>query len=214
MALRSPGLSDQQGSRKFDSDEKIGLLNLYFEHLHQCEGGYADHPDDPGGRTICGITAATASKLNMAEEFEKLIDLYRADDPGYPALRDKFIDAYYSSLGIALDYPSIAVSFWLREIAFMSGPNRAVKTLQHAANVILSTDLLVDGIMGPQTRAALALLEDVPGTFSTIVELRMNFLRSLSHFKSFERGWTSRVKALDVLIKKSVELNSKLTQQS
>lgn len=214
MAIRTTGLSDSKGSRQFNSDERIGLLNLYFEHLHQCEGGYADHPDDPGGRTICGITFTFACRLGMEEEFERLVELYRADDPSYPSLRDKFVNAYFESLNLTLDYPSIAVSFWLREIAFMSGPRQAVITLQHTANVVLSANLAVDGVMGPKTMEALTALKDEDGTFSTLMELRLNFLRSLEHFKTFGRGWTSRVKALDILIKKSTELNKKLTQHS
>lgn len=144
------------------------------------EGGYADHPADPGGATNMGITLATLS-----------------DWRGRPVTKQEVRDLTVAEAGeiyrarywqpIRGDALPPGVDLAVFDFAVNSGPARAVKALQSVLGVAQ------DGIIGPATLAALA---SAPGAVEVITDLcdaRMRFLRSLSTWPTFGGGWTRRV---------------------
>lgn len=144
------------------------------------EGGYVDHPADPGGATNLGITLATLSDWRGRPVTKQEVrDLTVAEAGAIYHAR------YWQPIrGDALP-PGIdlAVFDW----AVNSGPARAARGLQSVLGVAQ------DGEIGPVTLAALAR---APGPVTVITDLcdaRMRFLRGLAGWPTFGKGWTRRV---------------------
>ncbi|SCM74026.1 Secretion activator protein (fragment) [uncultured Pleomorphomonas sp.] len=70
-----------------------------------------------------------------------------------------------------------------------SGPGQSVKWLQRALGL-----KKVDGLVGPQTLAAVNAVDDHDALIAKIIALRDAFLRALKGWKKFGKGWTSRIK--------------------
>lgn len=146
--------------------------------LHH-EGGFVNHPKDPGGMTNLGVTKRTweawtgkpASEAEMrALTPAKVAPLYKA----------RYWDAVRGD-----DLPA-GVDYVVFDAAVNSGPVQAAKWLQRAVGVT------ADGKIGPATLAAVGkpLPEDVVQMFS---EQRIAFLRNLPTWGTFGKGWQRRV---------------------
>ena len=97
-----------------------------------------------------------------------------------PLYRRRFWDAIQGdALPAGLDYA-------LFDFAVNSGPKRAVIGLQRVLG------LADDGRLGPVTLAALAG-RDVPALVDAVCDGRLTFLRALSTWPRFGRGWGRRV---------------------
>ncbi len=143
------------------------------------EGGWSDDPADPGGATNLGVTIGTLS-LWLGRPATKAE--VRALTPASvaPLYRRRFWDAIQGdALPAGLDYA-------LFDFAVNSGPRRAVIGLQRALG------LADDGRLGPVTLAALAG-RDVPMLIDALGDGRLAFLRALSTWPRFGRGWARRV---------------------
>lgn len=141
------------------------------------EGGYVDHPDDPGGETKYGI-----SRRSYPNEDIKGMTLDRAKDIYY-------MD-YWLPLQ-AFELPD-AVQVMLFDMAVNHGKVRAVQILQQAAGV------KTDGWLGPVSKAAIKhtpLAELV----REITVQRIMFYASLETFKTFGLGWVRRAIALNAV---------------
>lgn len=146
-----------------------------FTRLLGHEGGYSNHPADPGGETMYGITARVARRhgytgpmrdlpLPLAKQIAKLEywDAMRADD-----------------------LPE-AVRFDVFDTCYNSGPDQTAKLLQRALRV------KDDGRLGPVTLAA-ARAMDPERLAARFNGWRLDFLNDLPTWPSFGRGWTQRV---------------------
>ncbi|GHC17629.1 hypothetical protein GCM10010082_06100 [Kushneria pakistanensis] len=146
-----------------------------FERLIGHEGGYVNHPNDPGGETRWGITKRTAREAG-----------YRGDmrDLTRERAREIYLTAYW--LRARCDQYDGAIGYQLFDIAVNSGIGNAIRMLQRAA------DVADDGIVGPIT------LDAINGhdTLSLIVLLnaeRQAFYTRLSTWPTFGKGWSRRV---------------------
>ena len=147
------------------------------------EGGYADHPADPGGATNMGITHKTLARWRGVEPWW---DLPKAE---VAALTRTEASAIYKALyweRCKAGALPAGVDLAVFDYAVNSGPDRAVKTLQALVGVVR------DGFVGPLTLAAVAK-RDPRALIEAICDQRMGFLKRLAHWASFGRGWTSRV---------------------
>lgn len=155
-------------------------LKLVLVH----EGGWANHPADPGGATMKGVTQATydayRARKGLAKRSVRSITnaeveaIYRA---GYwDAIRADEIDA--------------GVDYCLFDYGVNSGPGRAAKDLQRA----LGTK--VDGVVGVNTLALLAKADNEK-LISDICARRLKFLKSLRTWKTFGKGWERRVRDVE-----------------
>jgi lysozyme family protein len=148
-------------------------------HVLKHEGGWADHPADPGGATMKGVTLKTysdwLSRQATKDELrnipaEHLRTIYKA----------RFWDAVRGDeLPSGLDY----VVF---DMAVNSGPGRAARMLQAAVGVT------PDGSIGPKTLAAVNA-QDPSTLIATFQRNRQHFLEDLPTFGTFGKGWTRRV---------------------
>lgn len=142
-----------------------------FERLIGHEGGYVNHPSDPGGETKYGI-----SKRSYPGEDIAGMTLARAKDIYY---RD-----YWGKAGCDLVPP--AVKFDLFDMAVNSGVGTAIRTLQRAVGV---ED---DGVIGPVTIQAIGSLSG-PQFVARFNGHRLQYLSALSTWPAFGRGWANRI---------------------
>ncbi len=158
------------------------VASSYEESLRRLlvhEGGYTNHPSDPGGPTNFGITiydyrkyvkrGATAADVK-AMRIEEAKRIYRA----------KYWDAQ------RCDELPAGVDDCVFDYGVNSGIGRAKKVLQRLVGV------KDDGALGPLTMAAVAR-RDPAALINAICDERLRFLRSLRTWPVFGRGWTSRV---------------------
>ena len=145
--------------------------------LHH-EGGYVDHPDDPGGETNLGVTRAVyeqyAGRQVMDGEMEGL-----THDDVYPIYKENYWDRVRGD-----DLPS-GVDWAVFDFCVNSGVSRSAKALQRIVGVEQ------DGGIGPMTLQAVASIEPVD-IVDQMHYMREGFYRSLSTFDTFGRGWLRR----------------------
>lgn len=146
-----------------------------FERLIGHEGGYVDHPDDPGGATNFGITQRTARASGYTGNMRHLT-------------RDQAREIYrtaYWGRAKADQYDS-AIGFQLFDAAVNHGMGNAVRFLQRAVGQV------DDGIVGPMTVAAIRRMSvtDVLARFNAE---RLEFYTRLSTWGTFGKGWARRV---------------------
>lgn len=150
-------------------------LAVIFRH----EGGYADHPSDPGGATMMGITQGTlAAWRGRAVTKAEVRALAREEAAAI--YRARYWDAVRGD-----DLPA-GLDLALFDLAVNSGPGRAIRMLQGVL------DVPVDGRLGPITLGA-ALEADPAATIRALCAARRAFLGRLPTFPAFGRGWTRRV---------------------
>jgi lysozyme family protein len=158
-----------------------GNFDVCFDLMLAHEGGYVDHPKDPGGRTNHGVTQRVWEEWLGRPVSEKEM---RALTPTMvkPLYKRKYWDACRADDLVA------GVDYVVFDVAVNSGPGRAIKFLQSCVGVT------VDGGFGPATLAAVKKAEENP---ARLIELycakRLEFLQSLKTFETFGKGWSRRV---------------------
>ena len=151
-------------------------------HVLHYEGGYSDHPSDPGGATNRGITKAVlAAYRGRAVSKDDVRALTKTEAAAI--YRSRYWDAARCDrLPSGLD---IAVF----DCAVNQGIGRATRFLQQAAQVT------ADGKIGPKTLAAIAAAKP-DALLAEFMARRMNsygLLRKL--FEVFGLGWSRRLMA-------------------
>ncbi len=150
------------------------------------EGGYADHPADPGGATNMGITRKT---LALWRKVSPWWDLPKTEVQKLTrAEAAQIYRAIYWAPCKGENLPA-GIDLAVFDYAVNSGPDRAIRTLQAALGVA------VDGQVGPITLGA-ATKANARVVVDAICDRRLSFLQGLSTFATFGRGWTSRVAAV------------------
>lgn len=150
-------------------------LSLVLKH----EGGWSDHPKDPGGATMKGVTLANFRryiKPNATKE-----DLRRITDEQVATIYRR----YYWDAVAGAELPG-GIDYAVFDFAVNSGPARAAKYLQAVVGA------KQDGKIGPATlKATRAMVR--AAVINDLCDRRMDFLRRLPTWGTFGRGWTSRV---------------------
>ena len=150
-----------------------------FNHLIKHEGGYVNHPSDPGGRTNLGITQAV---------WENWVDRPVTEEE-MKALTKDMVKPLYKDLyweRVKGDKLPAGVDYCVFDAAVNSGVRRASQWLQSALGVT------ADGSIGPQTLAIASVTS--PATIITNFSAqRLKFLQGLSTWPTFGKGWERRV---------------------
>lgn len=143
------------------------------------EGEWADHPSDPGGATMKGVTIGVFAQFKGRKvSKEELRAISQADLEAI--YRRKYWDKVMGD-----DLP-VGVDLATFDAAVNSGVGQSVKWLQRAVG---AKD---DGRMGAETLAALAG-RDPKSVVLDMISRRMAMLRGLRTWPTFGRGWTRRV---------------------
>jgi len=156
-------------------------FELCLKKMLAHEGGFVNHPQDPGGMTNLGVTKRVWEEWVGHEVDEKQMRALTPETVA-PLYKRKYWDA------IRADELVAGVDYCVFDVAVNSGPGRAVKFLQGCVGVT------PDGGFGPATMAAVEKAEEDP---ARLVELycakRLEFLQSLKTFETFGKGWSRRV---------------------
>jgi lysozyme family protein len=151
-------------------------LEMLLEH----EGGYVNHPSDPGGMTNLGVTKRVYDEWIGRESTEQEMRDLTPEDVG-PIYRKN----YWSRL--RLDDVGSGIDWALMDFCVNSGPSRPAKALQRAVGAV------ADGAVGPKTLQLVAE-KDPEFVIDYIYTVRQAFYESLRTFDTFGRGWTRRNK--------------------
>lgn len=143
------------------------------------EGGYVDHPKDPGGATNLGCTKKVWEEWVGHEVTKDDIKALKVADVA-PLYKAKYWDK------CRCDDLALGVDFAVFDLAINSGTGRASKFLQSACEVV------ADGAIGPATIAAANALNPRE-LASKICEKRLQFLQGLPTWETFGKGWGRRV---------------------
>ena len=157
--------------------------------LHH-EGGYVNHPKDPGGETNLGVTKRVYQEHGGTKDMKDLL----VEDVA-PIYKKGYWDRMKGD-----DLPS-GLDLCVFDFGVNAGPGRAAKFLQ---SMIGTT---VDGGIGPNTLAKVEEYVRENGEHETVKkyqEMRQKYYEQLSTFATFGRGWTRRVEettklALDII---------------
>lgn len=141
-----------------------------FKAMIRHEGGYVDHPADPGGATNLGVTIGTLSgwlgrKATKAEVRALTVD----------AVKPIYRKNYWNTIGG--DGLPIGLDYCLFDVSVNSGPGKA-----------------------RQFRAATAgKFAKVTDEIKAVCARRRAFFQSLRTFKTFGKGWMRRVAEVEAL---------------
>jgi lysozyme family protein len=144
-----------------------------FEIVVGHEGGYVNHPADPGGETKFGISKHAYPSL--------VISAVTLEDAKAIYYRDYWQRVKCDELPDLLRYPMF-------DAAVNSGVERAVRWLQTAVGTT------VDGVIGPKTIAAAQTDQD--RLFRKLMAVRLDFMTHLSAWPTFGAGWARRIAAV------------------
>lgn len=146
--------------------------------LHH-EGGYVNHPKDPGGMTNLGVTKRVWEEWVGHEVSEKIMRELTPEIVG-PMYKAKYWDKIKGD-----DLPT-GVDYVVFDAAVNSGPGRAAKWLQACVGVE------PDGGIGPKTLAAVNAF-DTNQLIEDYAKRRLSFLMDLQTWDTFGKGWGRRV---------------------
>tara|TARA_B110000046_G_scaffold159617_1_gene172247 strand:+ start:442 stop:957 length:516 start_codon:yes stop_codon:yes gene_type:complete len=145
--------------------------------LHH-EGGYVNHPSDPGGRTNLGVTQAVYEDwVDGPVTEDQMRSLTVADVT--PIYKRNYWDRVKAD-----DLPA-GVDFCTFDLAVNGGTGRGAKMLQKVVGVTQ------DGGIGSQTLAAVSRMSPVD-IIENYAAQREAFYRRLKTFDTFGRGWLRR----------------------
>ena len=150
-----------------------------FAMVIKSEGGFVNHPKDPGGMTNLGVTRSA---------WEAFINRKVTEDE-MRALTPEAVKPFYKALywdRLKGDVLPDGVDYAAYDFAVNSGPHRAAQYLQEIAGVA------VDGMIGPKSLEAIKSC-DAKETADAICDMRLDFLKRLATFETFGKGWTDRV---------------------
>ena len=154
---------------KDNFDECLKML------LHH-EGGYVNHPSDPGGETNLGVTKKVYQEWGGTKDMKDLT----VEDVA-PIYKKNYWDrCKCDDLESGVDW---AVFDW----AVNSGTGRAAKAIQKICGASQ------DGAIGPKTLALIGT-QNTEYVIEEFGKIRQDLYESLKTFDTFGKGWTRRNK--------------------
>ena len=145
------------------------------------EGGFVNHPSDPGGMTNLGVTKRVYEKWMGREVSEQeMRDL--SEDTAVKIYKKNYWDRNRCDMVEHASSPGVA--YFVLDFAINAG-RQGAKCLQK------SIGANPDGAIGPKT---IAILKDQNPKYvlEKMHELRQSFYESLKTFETFGKGWTRR----------------------
>ena len=143
------------------------------------EGGYVNHPKDPGGMTNLGVTKRAWEEY-VGHEVDEATMRGLTSEVVKPFYKSRYWDRIKGD-----DLPS-GVDYAAYDLAVNSGTGRAAKYLQQIAGVT------ADGAIGPKSLEAIKSC-DPAETVESLCGMRLDFLQKLPTWDTFGKGWGKRV---------------------
>lgn len=158
-------------------------LYTYDEALRRLlvhEGGYSNHPSDPGGPTNFGITIHDYRMYINPKGTARDVRALKVEQ-AKKIFRAKYWDA------LRCDELPPGVDYAVFDYGVNSGIGRAGKVLRRLLALKDSTHVVTDDVVRAAHKRDAAVLVDA------ICAERMKFLQALRTWNVFGRGWTRRV---------------------
>lgn len=158
----------------------IGNFPACLAITRKWEGGDVNHPKDPGGLTSRGVTQARGAAYRKKRRLS-----YKSVTEWTDGEVDEFyrLEFWYPVRGDQLP-AGVDLSTW--DYGVNSGTSRSVKKLQKVVGVAQ------DGKIGTITLDAIAA-RDPAAIVVAHCDARLTFLRGLSIWSTFGKGWARRV---------------------
>ena len=154
---------------KDNFDECLKML------LHH-EGGYVNHPSDPGGETNLGVTKKVYQEWGGTKDMKDLT----VEDVA-PIYKKNYWDR------CKCDDLESGVDWVVFDWAVNSGTGRSAKAIQKICGASQ------DGAIGPKTLALIGK-QNTQYVIEEFGKIRQDFYESLKTFDTFGKGWTRRNK--------------------
>tara|TARA_B100000963_G_scaffold201486_1_gene175446 strand:- start:6825 stop:7337 length:513 start_codon:yes stop_codon:yes gene_type:complete len=154
---------------KDNFDECLKML------LHH-EGGYVNHPSDPGGETNLGVTKKVYQEWGGTKDMKDLT----VEDVA-PIYKKNYWDR------CKCDDLESGVDWVVFDWAVNSGTGRSAKAIQKICGATQ------DGAIGPKTLALIGT-QNTQYVIEEFGKIRQDFYESLKTFDTFGKGWTRRNK--------------------
>lgn len=152
-------------------DDQFSVFEKSFQEVMLAEGGYCNHPADKGGPTKWGVSQRAYPNLDIKNlTLDDAKEIYRRD--------------YWNKCGA--DKLPEGVAVMAADLAYNSGVSRSIKLMQRTCGLPESGKL--DSVTLAKIKSS-----DIPDYMAKFKTVRMNFLKSLSNWNVFGRGWTNRV---------------------
>jgi lysozyme family protein len=154
-----------------------GNFKKCLDLVLKSEGGWVNHPSDPGGETNLGVTKRVWEEYvgHPVESLKKL-----TKDDVAPMYEQKYWRPCYGEvLHRGLD-------FVVFSMGVNAGPGRSVKLLQQSIGCVS------DGVIGPRTRELISA-SNTATLIAKFSETRREYYRALKNFPVFGKGWLARV---------------------
>ena len=166
--------------------------------LHH-EGGYVNHPKDPGGETNLGVTKRVYEEFGGTKDMKELT----VEDVA-PIYKKGYWDKMKGD-----DLPS-GLDLCVFDFGVNAGPGRSAKYLQTMIGTV------ADGGIGPNTLKAVdAYVEEhgIEKAVENFQEARQGYYEKLSTFDTFGKGWTRRVTETTELAKSFILIEKRLNDE-
>jgi lysozyme family protein len=152
---------------------------MAFAAVLKHEGGYVNHPKDPGGMTNLGVTKRAWEEY-VGHEVDEATMRGLTPEMVKPFYKSRYWDRVKGD-----DLPS-GVDYAAYDLAVNSGVGRAAKYLQEIAGVA------ADGIIGPMSLSAIKACP-ADEMVDALCGMRLDFLKRLPTWETFGKGWGRRV---------------------
>lgn len=162
---------------------------LALKWILKAEGGYVNHPQDPGGETNKGITVGTLSRarkdgLTKTQSVKDLtnedVNIIYSKYYWEPCKADKIIA------------PVNLVHF---DCTINCGVGGSAKQIQRAYNSFGGRQVKIQGKIANELVELINKVESIDMVKAYFDE-RLRFYKSLKTFATFGKGWTNRLKNL------------------
>ncbi|TCR01054.1 glycoside hydrolase family 108 protein [Neorhizobium sp. JUb45] len=151
------------------------------------EGGYSNHPADPGGATMKGVTQRVYDDYREALNLKPSAVRNISETELQAIYRRRYWDL------AKCDRLAPGVSYVVFDGAVNSGVAQSAKWLQRALAGMGLYKGTIDGVVGDGTILAASQVNDNDALVGKICELRLAFLKQLKTWKTFGKGWSARV---------------------
>ena len=175
------------------------LPEAYLREVLKWEGGYANHPNDPGGETNRGITIGALNKAKSQGLVAQSVTIKSLTTDLESVRRIYGVNYYKKGKCDKMPHPLAFAHF---DACVLNGLGGAGKLLQKTLNA-LGQSVAVDGAVGPKTLAALDVLagrktvKDIAAEYNRLRrELFHAIVQNREKSKTFLKGWLNRLNAV------------------
>lgn len=165
-----------------------GNFDACLKEVLKHEGGYVNHPADPGGRTNLGVTQRTYEDWVGHKVTEKIMRSLTVDH-----VKALYKVKYWDM--VKGDELPIGLDLCVFDFGVNAGVNRAARYLQRMVGA------KEDGQIGPRTMSLLEQYIKAEGRDRAVMQYqdaRNDYYKLLKTFPTFGKGWLRRVREVEV----------------